>query len=74
MLTLANATLHPSGDAELSPADRSITQTLKAALALLDMRCMDHFIVAGKQMVSTSQRGLISRLWCTDGVARVPTH
>ncbi len=50
---------HPSGVAEPSPADIDITQTLKAALALLDMRLLDHLVVAGHQVVSLAERGQI---------------
>ncbi|MBL8470347.1 MAG: DNA repair protein RadC [Rhodocyclaceae bacterium] len=51
---------HPSGTAEPSRADECLTQTLKQALALIDVRVLDHFIVAGMaQPLSFSERGLL---------------
>ena len=50
---------HPSGDAQASRADEAITQTLKAALALVDVRVLDHFIVTGTQAVSMAELGLV---------------
>jgi DNA repair protein RadC len=50
---------HPSGVAEPSRADELLTQSLKQALALLDIRSLDHFVVAGNQVVSFAERGLI---------------
>lgn len=50
---------HPSGVAEPSRADESITQALKQALALVDVRVLDHFIVAVGGGVSLAERGLI---------------
>jgi DNA repair protein RadC len=50
---------HPSGMAEPSHADELLTQTLKQALALIDVRILDHFIVAGAQTLSFAERGLI---------------
>ncbi len=50
---------HPSGVAEPSRADESITQALKQALALVDVRVLDHFIVAAGGGVSLAERGLI---------------
>ena len=52
---------HPSGIAEPSRADESLTQTLKASLALIDARVLDHFIVAGNgnAIVSFAERGLL---------------
>lgn len=49
---------HPSGVAEPSQADESITQQLKQALALVDVRVLDHFIV-GDEMTSMVERGLM---------------
>jgi DNA repair protein RadC len=49
---------HPSGVAEPSQADQRITDTLKQALALIDVRVLDHFII-GDEVVSFAQRGLI---------------
>lgn len=50
---------HPSGVAEPSRADEHLTQTLKAALALVDMRVLDHLIVAGSDVLSFAERGLL---------------
>jgi DNA repair protein RadC len=50
---------HPAGVAEPSRADELMTATLKTALALVDVRVIDHFIVAGGQVASFSQRGLL---------------
>jgi DNA repair protein RadC len=50
---------HPSGVAEPSRADELLTQALKQALALVDIRTLDHFVVAGAQVVSFAERGLI---------------
>jgi DNA repair protein RadC len=51
---------HPSGVAEPSSADEALTRTLKSALALVDVRVLDHFIVAGTQTpLSFAERGLI---------------
>ena len=50
---------HPSGVAEPSRADEALTQTLRAALALIDTRVLDHFIVAGSGVLSMAERGLL---------------
>jgi DNA repair protein RadC len=50
---------HPSGVAEPSAGDLSLTRSLAQALALLDIRLLDHLIVAGPQVVSLAQRGLL---------------
>ena len=50
---------HPSGVAEPSRADELLTQSLKQALALVDVRVLDHFVVAGTSLVSFAERGLI---------------
>ena len=50
---------HPSGVAEPSRADELLTQALKQALALVDIRTLDHFVVAGSALVSFAERGLI---------------
>ena len=50
---------HPSGNAQASRADEAITQALKAALALVDVRVLDHFIVTSTQAVSMAELGLI---------------
>ncbi len=50
---------HPSGIAQQSSADEQITKQLKQALDLVDVRVLDHFIVAGNQTLSFSERGLL---------------
>ena len=50
---------HPSGVAEPSRADELLTQSLKQALALVDIRTLDHFIVAGSKVLSFAERGLL---------------
>jgi DNA repair protein RadC len=50
---------HPSGVAEPSHADELLTRSLKAALALVDVQVLDHFIVAGTRTMSFAERGLI---------------
>jgi len=50
---------HPSGVAEPSRADRSITNRLSAALALVDVRVLDHFVIGDGEVVSFAERGLI---------------
>ena len=50
---------HPSGVAEPSRADELLTQALKQALALVDIRTLDHFVVAGGQITSFAERGLL---------------
>lgn len=50
---------HPSGVAQQSAADELITQQLKQALALIDVRVLDHFIVAGNQTLSFAEHGLL---------------
>ncbi|OYY48485.1 MAG: hypothetical protein B7Y48_09640 [Methylophilales bacterium 28-44-11] len=50
---------HPSGIAEPSKADETLTQSLKQALALVDVRVLDHFIVAGNSTLSFVERGLL---------------
>ncbi len=48
---------HPSGIAEPSQADRSLTRRLKEALALVDIRVLDHFVVGEGEPVSFAERG-----------------
>ena len=48
---------HPSGTPEPSAADHSLTQALKQALALVDVRVLDHFVVAGHQVYSFAVHG-----------------
>lgn len=50
---------HPSGVTEPSQADQRLTTALKSALALVDVRVLDHFIVAGASILSFAERGLI---------------
>lgn len=50
---------HPSGVAEPSHADQLLTQTLKQALALVDVKVLDHFVVAGAAALSFAERGLL---------------
>lgn len=50
---------HPSGVAEPSRADEMITRRLKEALALVEVRVLDHFVVAGGESVSFAERGLL---------------
>jgi len=50
---------HPSGLAEPSRADEYLTQTLKSALALVDVRVLDHLVVGRGQVVSMAERGLL---------------
>lgn len=50
---------HPSGVAEPSRADETLTQTLKSALALVDVRVLDHLIIAGSAILSFAERGLL---------------
>lgn len=50
---------HPSGVAEPSQADRVLTQRLKDALALVDIRVLDHLVVGDPEIVSFCERGLI---------------
>ncbi|OQS33578.1 RadC family protein [Chromobacterium haemolyticum] len=48
---------HPSGVCEPSAADHSLTNTLKAALQLVDIRLLDHFVVTGARAESFAERG-----------------
>ncbi len=50
---------HPSGVAQPSQADELLTRTLKDALALVDIKVLDHFIVAGNHCLSFAERGLL---------------
>jgi DNA repair protein RadC len=50
---------HPSGVAEQSRADELLTTALKQALALVDVRVLDHFVVAGNTTLSFAERGLL---------------
>jgi len=50
---------HPSGSVTPSRADEHLTQTLKAALSLVDVRVLDHLVIAGNTSLSFAERGLI---------------
>ncbi len=50
---------HPSGVAEPSQADELLTRQLKEALAMIDVKVLDHFIVAGRATLSFAERGLL---------------
>lgn len=50
---------HPSGVAEPSIQDQALTRTLAEALALIDVKVLDHFVVAGPSAVSFAERGLL---------------
>lgn len=50
---------HPSGSVEPSRADENLTQTLKSALALVDVRVLDHIVVGGSASTSFAERGIL---------------
>ena len=50
---------HPSGVAEPSRHDEQLTDSLKQALLLVDVKVLDHFIVAGASTLSFAERGLL---------------
>jgi len=50
---------HPSGSPEPSRADEALTQTLRAALALVDVRVLDHMVVTRGSVLSFAERGLL---------------
>ena len=50
---------HPSGETDPSAADRAVTSRMKQALALLDIRLLDHCIVGGRQSLSMAARGWV---------------
>lgn len=50
---------HPSGMAEPSQADRQLTDVLRQSLALVDVKVLDHFIVAGAKCLSFAEKGLL---------------
>jgi DNA repair protein RadC len=50
---------HPSGVAEPSQADRAITERIRDAMALIDVRLMDHFVVGDGEIVSFAERGWV---------------
>lgn len=50
---------HPSGTTEPSEADRALTRALTQALALIEVRVLDHFVVAGREIYSFAEHGEI---------------
>jgi DNA repair protein RadC len=50
---------HPSGVGEPSLADQALTRALQQALALVDVKLLDHFVIAGNEAVSLAERGLL---------------
>lgn len=48
---------HPSGHAEPSTPDRALTERLKRALELVDIRTLDHLVIGGSQVISFAERG-----------------
>jgi DNA repair protein RadC len=50
---------HPSGSTQQSRADEALTQTLKAALALVDVRVLDHMVVTRGSVLSFAERGIL---------------
>ena len=50
---------HPSGLAEPSRSDEALTAGLRQALALVDVKVLDHFIIGGSSMMSFAERGLL---------------
>jgi DNA repair protein RadC len=50
---------HPSGVAQPSQADELLTRNLREALALIEVKVLDHFIIAGSQAISFAERGLL---------------
>lgn len=50
---------HPSGDAVPSEADKAITNTLKTALSLVDIRVLDHFVIGAEDTYSFAEAGLL---------------
>jgi DNA repair protein RadC len=50
---------HPSGVAEPSRSDEALTQALKQALALVDVKVLDHFVIGGGTAMSFAERGLL---------------
>lgn len=50
---------HPSGVPEPSRADEALTSNLRQGLAFVDVKVLDHFIVAGNNALSFAERGLL---------------
>lgn len=54
---------HPSGDYEPSEADKRVTTEIHKACSILDIRLLDHMIVAGNCVTSFAERGLLVKDW-----------
>ena len=63
---------HPSGSPQPSRADETLTQALKSALALVDVRLLDHLIVAGSEAREAAGGGVRRDLFSDDTRTRVP--
>lgn len=63
---------HPSGAAEPSQSDRLLTDALKQSLAMIDVRVLDHFIVAGANTLSFAERGLLCAIEPPDDEPAAP--
>lgn len=50
---------HPSGEVEPSAADRAVTARLKQALALVDVRVLDHIVIGGRDALSMASKGML---------------
>jgi len=50
---------HPSGEASPSEADKTLTHRLRTALALVDIRVLDHFVIGGDAVYSFAESGLL---------------
>jgi DNA repair protein RadC len=50
---------HPSGHVEPSQADKALTRTLQSALALVDVRVLDHFVATRSKLLSFAEQGLL---------------
>ncbi|BDT66434.1 hypothetical protein os1_05960 [Comamonadaceae bacterium OS-1] len=50
---------HPSGSVQPSPADEALTHNLRAALALIDVRVLDHIVVAAGEAFSMAEKGML---------------
>ena len=50
---------HPSGEASPSEADKTLTHRLRTALALVDIRVLDHFVIGGDTVYSFAESGLL---------------
>eukprot|EP01036_Dinobryon_divergens_P010043 gene10043-13440_t len=61
---------HPSGSVQPSRADEMLTHTLKAALALVDVRVLDHIIVSQGQSLSMAEQGLAVALSDLAGIKK----